>query len=362
MRPSSSFASAAFVILCPPLFGQEAPEFDAGVAPTRELFPLQLIPLTYQPLSPRPVGVGRWQVALHSLRGNVFEFSDAIKNGPPTDLQGRVHLTQAYWAQHAADYPQLPFAFWFDEEILRTTLDVRTGLGPRTDAFLQWAWVSHTGGFLDTTIERFHAGLGFRQWGRDLVARHQLVVAMMSRGQVTFYSDDPIKRKPQDPVLGLVHQLFVGTEGGLSLTAALKPPITKTYNVYQSGWDTQVGVTGWWDFARGHQLTFGGAYTHRAAGNAAYEQIGYRDEVGAHLGLRWRTRKTLQPYLQLQLLSGFARPIEGATFQRPAFTHDLGFHWFWSPRTFATFRYVNNISHNENTADMAFAVGVTTRF
>ncbi len=344
------------------LGAQDPLAFDAGVAPSRELFPLQLIPLTYQPLSPKPLGTGRWQVALHSTRANVFEFSDAIKNGPPTDLQGRIQLTRAYWTQHAGDYAQLPFAFWFDEEILRTTLDVRTGLGPRTDAYLQWAWVSHTGGALDSTIERFHSGLGFRQWGRELVARNQLVVAMMARGQVTFYSEDPIKRKPQDPVLGIVHQLFTGTEGGLSLTASVKPPLTRTYDVYESGWDTQVGASGWWDFAPGHQLTFGGAYTHRAIGSAAYEAIGYRDEGSAHLGIRWRTSKPVQPYLQLQVLTGFARRIEGATFHRPAFTHDLGVHWFWSPRTFATFRYVNNISHNENTADMAFAVGVTTRF
>ena len=344
------------------LAAQEGAALDPGVAPTRELFPLQLIPLTYQPLSPRPLGVGRWQVALHSARANVFEFSDAIKNGPPRDLQGRVQLTRAYWTQHAGDYARLPFAFWFDEEVLRTTLDVRTGLGPRTDAFLQWAWVSHTGGALDWTLERFHAGLGFRQWGRDLVARNQLVVAMMSRGQVTFYSDDPIKRKPQDPVLGLVHQVLSGAEGGLSLTASVKPPLTRTYDVYRSGWDSQLGATGWWDFRPEHQLTFGGAYTHRAPGSAAYEVLGYRDELAGHLGLRGWTRSRLQPYLQLQVLSGFARRLEGATFHRPAFFHDLGFHWFWSPRTFATFRYVNNISHNENTADMAFAVGITTRF
>ena len=214
---------------------------------------------------------------------------------------------------------------------------------------------------LDSTIERFHAALGFRQWGRELVARNQLVVAMMAKGQVTFYSDDPIKRKPQDPVLGLVHQLALGEASGLSLTASVKPPLTKTYDVYQSGWDTQLGLAGWWAFG-GEELTYGLAYTHRATGSAAYEAIGFRDELGGHLGLRWRTKRRLQPYIQLQYLSGFARPIEGATFHRPAFTHDLGLHWFWTPKTFATFRYVNNISHNENTADMAFAAGITTRF
>ncbi len=351
-------ASAALVSLR----AQETDSMDPGVAPTRELFPLQLIPLVYQPLSPRPVGVGTWQVSLHSARGNVFEFSDAIKNGPPRDLQGRVLLTRAYWTQHAADYAQLPFAFWFDEEVVRTTLEVRTGLTASTDAFLQWSWLSHTGGGLDNTIERFHSGFGFKQWGRDLVAENQLVVAMMARGQVTFYSDDPITRKPQDPVLGLVHRIMDGAASGLSLTASVKPPLTRTYDVYQSGWDTQLGLAGWWTFAREWQLTYGSAYTHRAKGSGAYEQIGYHDELGGHVGVRYGLHRRLQPYLQLQATTGFARRLEGAHFDRGTFVHDLGFHWFLTARTFATFRYVNNISHNENTADMAFAAGITTRF
>ena len=92
-------ASAALVSLR----AQEGAFSDPGAAPHRELFPLLLIPLVYQPLSPKPVGVGTWQVSLQSARGNVFEFSEAIKNGPPRDLQGRVQLSQAYWNKNAGD-------------------------------------------------------------------------------------------------------------------------------------------------------------------------------------------------------------------------------------------------------------------
>ena len=41
---------------------------------------------------------------------------------------------------------------------------------------------------------------------------------------------------------------------------------------------------------------------------------------------------------------------------RSTLVHDLGVHCRLGPRTVATFSYVNNISHNENTADMGLAL------
>jgi len=37
---------------------------ELGPPPTRELFPLFLISLAYQPVDPTPLGRGRWQVEL----------------------------------------------------------------------------------------------------------------------------------------------------------------------------------------------------------------------------------------------------------------------------------------------------------
>ena len=42
--------------------------------------------------------------------------------------------------------------------------------------------------------------------------------------------------------------------------------------------------------------------------------------------------------------------------------HDLGFHWLLWKNTTLTFRYLNNITHNENTADMGLGLSVDARF
>jgi hypothetical protein len=355
--PSKLLFPAA-LSLCASLTAQG---FDPGPAPTRELFPLELVPLVYQPIAPKPVGEGKWQVSFHSTRGNVFEFSDVIKNAPPPTLQGRLALSRSYWEGYAAAHPGEPFVFWFDEELLRHTLSVRYGLTPRTDLFIEGAWVSHTGGTLDQTIEEFHRLFGFQQWGRDLVAQNQLVIATMAKGKVTFYSEEPFRMKPQDPLVGIVQELFSGPEGGLSFTAVAKPPLTTTYDVYRSGLDLQAGVSGWYEDGGNHTWYGGAAYTHRSHGSAAFEEVGYTDELGAHAGVRWRVTSRVQPFLQLYYLSGFARRRDGARFDLPAFEHDLGLHVFLTKGLALTFRYLNNISHNENTMDMAFAVGVTVK-
>lgn len=335
-----------------------AQDFDPGPAPTRDLFPLRLMTLGLQPISGKPVGEGRWQVAFHSTRANVFEFSDLLKADPPRSVGGRLVPDRAYWEGYAAAHPNEPFVFWFDAEIIRTTLRIRYGLGPRTDVFTEGAWESQTGGTLDSVIERFHSATGFKQFGRDLVARHQFSIATLAGGKVAFYRDSPTRRKPQDPVLGVVHQLA----DGLSLTATVKAPLTTTYDAYRAGWDAQLGLSGWWRGGGHREFTWGAAYTHRGKGNEAYKAVGFVDELGLHGGIRWRTASRFQPYLQLQLMSGFTGKRPGATFDRPSFQHDLGVHWRFGAATALTLRYVNNISHNENTMDMAFAAGVTARF
>ena len=46
---------------------------------------------------------------------------------------------------------------------------------------------------------------------------------------------------------------------------------------------------------------------------------------------------------------------------RPSLQHDLGVHWQVHPRWLLTLRYLNNLTHNENTADMGFGFSLSTR-
>jgi hypothetical protein len=180
---------------------------EMGPVPTREMFPLYLITQGYQPVDPTPLGSGRWRVDLERIQSNTFEFSGIFKTQPVQDIEGRVRVTREFVEAHAAEYRDLPLVFFFDEEITRTTLRVRHGIGEATDLWAEWPFQSHSGGRLDHLVEAFHS-LGFEQYGRDLVVKDQLTLVVMERGELRFYSDHGIRGKPQDPVIGLTHRLF----------------------------------------------------------------------------------------------------------------------------------------------------------
>ncbi|HLP30957.1 MAG TPA: hypothetical protein VK150_06320, partial [Geothrix sp.] len=73
----------------------EEPWPDPGPPASRDLFPLNLIPLTYRPLGADTVGHGRWRVSFQVIRSNTFEFSDLIKDRLGRDSSGRYTVDQA---------------------------------------------------------------------------------------------------------------------------------------------------------------------------------------------------------------------------------------------------------------------------
>ncbi len=344
------------------LGAQESMEF--GPFPTREMFPLFLPTLAYQPVDPTPLGEGRWRVSLDHIRANTFEFSDILKTQAPRDALGRVAITQAFVLDRAAEYAAVPLIFFFDEEISRTSLRVRYGLTERTDLWAELPFQSHGGGYLDGVIEGFHS-LGFEQYGRDRVIQNQLTLVVMTRGELKFFSDQSIRGKTQDPTLGILHRFASGATWGLSAFAAIKPPLTSTYNVYRSGWDYTLGLTGRWQPAPRHVFFFGGAYIGRPPGSTAYNNLafgGMRDGWGAHGTWEYRRWPRFHPFFQLYAQSAYLHPQPYQKLDRPSLQHDVGFHWPLRRDLALTFRYLNNITHNENTADMGLGLSLDARF
>ena len=335
-----------------------------GPFPTRDMFPLALSSMVYQPVDPTPVGTGQWRVALHNVRGNTFEFSDILKSQAPRDVIGRVALTREFVLAHAAEYANIPLIFYFDEEVIRSTLSLRTGIGERTDLWAEIPFQTHSGGVLDGLIESFHS-LGFEQYGRDRVARDQLVLVVMAHGQLLFYNDASIRGKTQDPTLGITHQFAVGDTWSLAAYASVKPPLTTTYDVYRSGWDHGFGVTGRWRPLPRHVFFFGGGLVRRPHGNVAYSSMtlgGPRNGLGAHTTWEYRRSSRWRPFFQLYYQTGFLRPQLYQKLDRPSLQHDLGLHWtFWKNHV-VSFHYMNNLTHNENTADMALGIRLDMRF
>jgi len=344
------------------LFAQDG--FEFGPIPTREMFPLYMISLSYQPADPTPLGSGRWRISLDHMQANTFEFSDVFQDQTPRDAQGRMKVTRAYVETHAREYAYLPLVFLFDEETAQTSLLVRRGLTERTDLWMELTFTSLGGGYLDGPIEAFHK-IGFEQYGRDRVLQNQITLVVMERGKLRFYSDQFVRGKPQDPMLGLVHCLLQGDGLTLSLALSLKPPLTTVYDVYKSGWDHSVSLTGKWAPSHDHLFYFGSGYVRRPRGNEAFREFpegNFRDGLGAHFTWEYRRGSRIRPFVQFYWQSGYLHPQPMQKLDRPSLQHDLGLHWYFSRRTVLTFRYLNNVTHNENTADMGIGLSLTHAF
>ncbi|GLH69728.1 hypothetical protein GETHPA_12610 [Geothrix rubra] len=88
----------------------------------------------------------------------------------------------------------------------------------------------------------------------------------------------------------------------------------------------------------------------------------FRDACGAHGTWEYRRWRKVRPFLQLYLESGFLPKQPYQKLDRSSLQHDLGFHWQIKKNLVFTFRYLNNITHNENTADMGFGASLTASF
>jgi len=361
---SGVVAGRGCLVLCVSLaLGAQEP-MEMGPFPTREMFPLFQLPMAYQPVAPTPLGRGRWRVALDLIRSNTFEFSDILKEQLPRDVQGRIAMTREFIQAHAAEYASIPLIFFFDEEVARTSLRVRYGLTDETDVWAELPFQSSGGGFLDGVIENFHA-LGFEQYGRDLVVKNQMALVVMTRGHLDFYTDQAIRGKPRDPTVGILHRVAGGTSWDLSAYLSLKPALTSSYNVYRSGWDHSFGLSGRWQPVARHTFYWGGGFIRRPGGSHAYNAMAFgsmRDAWGAHGTWEYRGWPRLRPFFQLYLQSGYLPEQPYQKLDRISLQHDLGFHWPFTRNTTFTFRYLNNITHNENTADMGFGVSLTMAF
>lgn len=356
------FLGLASLMGLSPLVSEEV--LELGPFRTREMFPLYLNPMAYQPTDPTPLGEGRWRVDVDHIQANTFEFSDVFKDILPRDGQGRISMSRAWVEAHASAFASLPVVFFFDEEVARTSLRIRRGMTENLEIWAEVAFQSHGGGYLDGTIESFHS-LGFEQFGRDLVARNQVTVMVMEYGQVRFYSDDHIRGKTQDPVLGTTLRLYQGQQWTVSAVASVKPPITEAYGLYRSGWDHSFSVSSRWQPSSNHVFYGGTGYVRRPRGNGAYNAFPlchFRDGVGAHATWEYRRNRKLRPFIQLYYQTGYLPAQPSQSLDQGSLQHDLGIHWQVARKTVLTFRYLNNITHNANTADMGLGLSLSTLF
>jgi Protein of unknown function (DUF3187) len=338
----------------------EAPWPDPGPPSTRDLFPLDLPLLTYRPVGAMPVGEGEWRVSLQAARENTFEFSDSIKDRMTRDAQGRIMPTRVGAERLAQEMSSEPMIFFFDGEVQRTELSARYGLTKNTDLMLTLAWDTWDGGYLDSLIEGFHK-LGFEQIGRDIIAKNQFTLLSVQNGQIVFFTQDSLKAKAADPVIGINHRLLETDQLTVSLLGALQLPMTKMFGVFRSDWNSSAALLAQWRPDSNQAFNGGFAYVRRGLQDYGNEPFFVKDQVAGHLGWEWQGWSRFRPFFLLVYQSDLTGPMLGTHFDKPSLIHDLGVHVRLGNRTALTFSYINNITHNENTADMGFAVRLVVR-
>ena len=336
---------------------------DTPVASSHDLFPLNMISLGYRPAGARPIGEGRLQTSLQVIRGNIFEFSDPIKDFLVQRIQGgKIQLTPATVTQFARDHADQPMLFFFDGEVQRTELGLRLGLSPDTDLQMTLAWQGISGGYLDPLIDGFHR-LGFQQTGRSQFPENQLTMVIIEKGQVRFFTQTPVRDRPVDPELTLVRALCQTQSLATSVLATLQFPTTRWAGSYRSDWDASLGLALKWEPAdMDLAVDAGTAYLRRSKLLANPSPFFLKDQVAGHLAFELRGWDRVHPYLMLVGVSGLTGPEPGNKLNRPSLCHDLGVHVRTGSHSVFTFGYINNITHNENTADMEFSarLSVTT--
>ncbi len=340
------------------------PLHEMGPAPTRELFPLYLLTLGYRPESPTPLGKGNWRVTLDCVGSNTFEFSEALRRLAPKDPQGRVVMTRAVAESLGPALADVPLAFYFDEEVVRWEFRARCGLTRDTDLWAELPVQSASGGYLDRVIEGFHS-LGFEQFGRDQIARDQFTELVLEHGRIRHFNQAPESSQVKDPSLGLVHR-FLDQDGWQAAgTATLKLPLTRTYGSFRAGWDHGLAFSARWQASETHVLYAGAGIVRRPPGSRAYNHIqsgGFRNGSGAHLGWEGRPGGRWRPYFQLLWQDGYLAPMPSQQLHRDSLQHDLGVHCQLDAHASLSLRYVNNITHHENTADMSLGLALSVFF
>lgn len=334
---------------------------EPGPPSTRDLFPLNLVPLTYRPVGANTIGKGEWRVSFLVNRSNTFEFSDLIKDRLRRDTSGRISVDQAGMARFASSLPNEPLIYFFDAEIQRTELSFRYGVEADTDLALTLGWQSIGGGFLDGLIEDFHK-LGFEQTGRSAITQNQFTMAVIQKGQLVYFTQTPVRARPVDPVLALIHRFYEGPKLTVSFLGALQVPATEIQSGFHSNWDSSADLIFQWRPAHNQVFNGGLAYLRRGVrGGIGASPFLIKDQIAGHLGWEWQGWPRVRPFLVLVYHDALTSQCPGATLDRPSVVHDLGIHVRLNSRTALTISYINNITHNENTADMGLSLRLAMR-
>ncbi len=190
--------------------------------PVRTQLPFDLLFLDQTPRSARILAARRTRLIVHGTYESTFVTNDALVTLFRQDhfnrFQGRVTLP--ILEAVAAGTPG-GTAFIMDGETLRTVLDFGMGVGPRSEIGAEIPLLLHTSGFLDSTIDSYHAALGLPDGGRPAFAGNRYLAGYVGDGEEFFFDHPPGGVRLGDVVLTGRTAVVKGREHSPDVAAGL---------------------------------------------------------------------------------------------------------------------------------------------
>ncbi len=174
---------------------------------------------------------GKWAVDMALGYQNTWSMSPNIQ-----DYFETRNFNRSLTPIDIAEIHALPFEkFLVDLEMGLAEVTARRRLSGNWTAYANLSAVSYQGGFMDSSIERFHDALGFREYVRGAVPRNRFAILAELKETHSLLLDAP-SGGMLDPVLGIRY-----THARLAIDAAVKVPLGGTREFLSNG-NADVGL------------------------------------------------------------------------------------------------------------------------
>jgi uncharacterized protein DUF3187 len=166
--------------------------------PLRSQLPFNLMFLDQTPTSAEPLTARQVRLVVSFAYESTMAATDDLMRAFRRDdfrmYDGRVSLPVL---QAVAAGTPGQTAFILDGETLRISLGLQVGVTPRFEVDVEVPFLDHSGGFLDSTIDSYHARFDLPDGGRTAFASDLFRAGYVGDGEVVYYD-----RAPSGPGMG----------------------------------------------------------------------------------------------------------------------------------------------------------------
>ncbi len=329
--------------------------------PLRNQLPFNLLFLDQTPvdarlLAPRQVRLAV-NIAYESTMVATDDLTGAFRQDDFEMYDGRVSLPVL---RAVAEGTPGRSAFILDGETMRVALRLRRGVAPRFELGLEVPLLFHSGGFLDSTIDSYHARFDQPDGGRSAFAQDLFQVGYVGDGEVVFYD-----RAPNGPGLG---DIVVSGRTMLVRGARSRPWVGSSVSLkVPTGSATRLRGSGGWDCGISLQVSqpIGRATVH---GGYGYTLLGgwsiapgvpLNDSRSLYGAYSFAVTPRSSLIAQVLRSTGPFDYRSGSDLGRVAMEFAVGFRHRLPRGLMVDWALIENIDHYLNTPDVGAFLGVS---